>query len=69
MYLDHLITAESIVPDPSKADVRDLAPSCDPTGVCRFLGMASYYHRFIKDYAALGDPLTSLEEVGRLGMV
>ena len=56
-----MISAEGIVPDPSKIEaVRNLAPPRDPCSVRSLLGMTSYYCKFIKNYAALSDRLTSL---------
>ena len=31
-------------------------------GVCSFLSLANFYHRFIKDYAKLAKPLTDLTQ-------
>ena len=48
---------------PTKAKlkaVRDWATPQDVKGVRSFLGFANYYQRFVKDFAAIEDPLTSL---------
>ena len=40
--------------------VRDWATPQDVKGVRSFLGFANYYQRFVKDFAAIADPLMSL---------
>ena len=40
--------------------VRDWATPQDVKGVQFFLGFTNYYRRFVKDFAAITDPLTSL---------
>ena len=40
--------------------VQDWATPQDVKGVQSFLGFTNYYRRFIKDFAAIADPLTSL---------
>ena len=40
--------------------VRDCATPQDVKGVRSFLGFANYYQHFVKDFAAITDPLTSL---------
>ena len=47
-YLDHVVNKDGVKPDPSK--VRAINNYPEPKSIpelCRFLGMASYYHRFI----------------------
>ena len=40
--------------------VQDWATPEDVKGVRSFLGFANYYRRFIQNFAAIADPLTSL---------
>ena len=40
--------------------VQDWATPRDIKGIRSFLGFANYYRQFIKDFAAIADPLTSL---------
>ena len=40
--------------------VRDWATPQDVKGVRSFLGVANYYQHFVKDFAAIAEPLTSL---------
>ena len=60
-FLGHIISAEGIQTDPEKcAKVKDWPV---PTGVGHvrsFLGLASYYRRFIKDFANVASPMLAL---------
>ena len=63
LYLGHVITAEGIAPNPEKVDAVKRFPS--PTsvkGVRQFLGMASYYRRFIPGFAKIPSPLHALTQ-------
>lgn len=57
-FLGHLITAEGISPSPDKVKVITEFP--EPTtvkGLRRFLEMANFYNRFLKDMAQIQAPL------------
>ena len=57
-YLGHLIDENGIRPDPAKCQAVESFPL--PTDVRAFLGLASYYRRFIKDFADIAKPLMEL---------
>eukprot|EP00742_Colponemidia_sp_Colp-10_P010829 GILJ01011943.1.p1 GENE.GILJ01011943.1~~GILJ01011943.1.p1 ORF type:complete len:1522 (-),score=171.97 GILJ01011943.1:111-4676(-) len=60
-YLGHVISKEGIAADPDKISaVKLMPPPRDVTGIRRFLGMASYYRRFIRGFSSIAQPLTSL---------
>ena len=44
--------------------VQDWATPQDVKGVRSFLGFTNYYRRFVKDFAAIADPLASLTKKG-----
>ena len=60
-YLGHLVSADGIKPDPRKVTaVRNLLTPVNNTEVRAFLGLASYYRRFIENFAGIAKPLTEL---------
>ena len=60
-YLGHLIEDGTIKTDPEKtAAVREFPTPTSVKEVRAFLGLASYYRRFVKDFADLSKPLTDL---------
>ena len=60
-FLGHVISAEGISPDPAKTEaVRNFPVPTGVKGVRQFLGMASYYRRFIKSFAKIASPLHAL---------
>ena len=57
-FLGHIVSARGTEPDPSKIEaVRDFATPSSLTDVRAFIGMASYYRRFIKNFADIATPL------------
>ena len=65
-YLGHVISSGSIATDPTKTSKITRWPT--PTSVQQvqqFLGMASYYRRFIQNFTAIARPLHRLTERGR----
>lgn len=44
--------------------VREWGQPTIPTEVRSFLGLAGYYHRFIKGFSKIADPLTNLTHKG-----
>ncbi|GBG78173.1 hypothetical protein CBR_g26206 [Chara braunii] len=60
-FLGHVVTDKELQPEPQKvAAVRDAPVPTTITQVCAFLGLASYYRRFIKGFAAIVGPLINL---------
>ena len=60
-YLVHRVTEEGLLPDPSLlAAIRDIPPPKTPTEVRSFLGLAGYYWRYVKGFAAIAAPLLAL---------
>jgi hypothetical protein len=57
-YLGHIISQEGVATDPTKISIIQNWPSSkNVTELRSFLGMASYYRRFIKDYGIICRPL------------
>jgi hypothetical protein len=60
-YLGHTILAKGVTMDEDKIYVvLDWPVRCTVRAVCAFLGLAGYYHCFIKDFGAITEPLTRL---------
>nr|GEU47152.1 putative reverse transcriptase domain-containing protein [Tanacetum cinerariifolium] len=60
-FLGHIVSAEGITMDPAKVEAITKWPR--PTSVTKvrsFLGLAGYYHRFVKGFSRLALPLTKL---------
>ena len=62
-YLGHVVSPEGIHTDPAKIEaVRDWPTPITQTQVRSFLGLASYYRRFIRGFAEIAGPLHRLTE-------
>lgn len=60
-YLGHIVGNGTIKPDPSRVQgIADCQPPKTVKQVRRFLGMAGWYQRYIKNYSAVAAPLTDL---------
>ena len=60
-YLCHRVTEEGLLPDPTLlAAIRDIPPTTTATEVRSFLGLAGYYRRYVKGFAAIAAPLFAL---------
>ena len=57
-YLGHRVTEEGLLPDSSLlAAIREIPPPRTATEVRSFLGLAGYYRRYVKNFAAIATPL------------
>ena len=62
-YLGHVISRTGISTDPDKTSrVLSWPPPTSKREVQRFLGFASYYRRFVKDFAHIAQPLHRLTQ-------
>ncbi|GJW19385.1 putative reverse transcriptase domain-containing protein [Tanacetum coccineum] len=62
-FLGHLIDNQGLHVDPAKIEaVKNLTSPTTPTEVRQFLGLASYYRRFIKGFSKIAKPLTKLTQ-------
>jgi transposase InsO family protein len=61
LYLGHTISKEGIRPDPEKTKlIQNLKPPSSVKETRSFIGLTSYYRRFIPEYAKIAKPLTEL---------
>ena len=62
-YLGNIFSAKGMSPDPSKVqDITDWPTPTNPTEVRQFLGLASYYRRYILNFSNIAGPLYSLTQ-------
>ena len=60
-YLGHVVSRDGIQPDPAKRDKMSSCPTpTDVSQVRQFLGLASYYRRFVPGFASIASPLHAL---------
>lgn len=65
-YLGHIISADGVMADPAKLEaVRSWPEPTNQTEVRSFVGLASYYRRFVKNFAEIARSLHALTEKGR----
>ncbi|GJR34300.1 reverse transcriptase domain-containing protein [Tanacetum coccineum] len=62
-FLDHLIDSQGLHVDPAKIEaVKNWTSPTTPTEIRQFLGLASYYQRFFKDFSKIAKSLTELTQ-------
>uniref|UniRef100_A0A3B4WDD1 Gypsy retrotransposon integrase-like protein 1 n=2 Tax=Seriola lalandi dorsalis TaxID=1841481 RepID=A0A3B4WDD1_SERLL len=60
-YLGHVVSARGIATDPEKVlKVVEWPAPQNISEVCQFVGLASYYRRFVEDFATVAKPLHEL---------
>ena len=60
-FLGHVVSEKGISVDPSKITaIQDWKQPTTPTEVRSFMGLASYYRKFVKDFSKISGPLTKL---------
>ena len=65
-YLGHIVSREGVSTDPEKtAKVTRWPTPTSVQEVQQFLGLASYYRRFVRNFAEIAKPLHRLTERGR----
>ncbi len=67
-FLGRVVSESGVASDPTKvAAVRDWPPPTYISELRSFLGLASYYRRFIRDFATIASPLHLLTKGRRFG--
>ena len=60
-YLGHRVTEEGLLPDSALLGaIQEIPPPKTATEVRSFLGLAGYYRRYVKNFAAIAGPLHAL---------
>ena len=67
IFLGHVVLNQGVLPNPTKTEaIVKMKPPVDIKGLQRFLGMTSYYWRFIQNYAMIAELLNQLLQKGSL---
>ena len=65
-YLGHIIIGDGIVVNLEKiCAIMDWPVPTSVSEVHSFMGLAGYYHRFVKDFSRVAHPITSLQRKGK----
>ena len=65
LFLGHIVSGKGISPSPSNANkILEWKVPASTKEIRQFLGMATYYRRFIKDFAKIAKPLSTLTNKG-----
>jgi hypothetical protein len=65
-YLGHITSKDGIAVDPEKIEaIREWSVPRNVTEVRSFMGLASYYKRFIAGFSKIAHPITSLQRKGK----
>ena len=60
-FLGHVVSDQGVATDPEKIkSVQEWPTPQNATDVMRFLGLANFYRRFVKDFSKIAAPLTTL---------
>lgn len=63
LYLGHVVSPEGILTDPDKLQrVKEWPTPCSVTEVRSFLGLCSYYRKFVSGFAHIASPLHQLTQ-------
>ena len=69
-YLGHVVTPDGVRPNPKLISaVQDYSAPRNVKEIRRFLGLTSFYHRFIPQYAKVAHPLHQLTRKHSHGQV
>ena len=61
LFLGHMVSKEEIQPNPTLVDkIKNCVRPSNKSKIRTFLGLASYYRRFIKDFSKIARPLYNL---------
>ncbi|MCP4459046.1 MAG: RNA-directed DNA polymerase [Cytophagales bacterium] len=57
-YLGHIVSRQGLTPDPKKVEgIKTYPEPNTPTEVRRFLGMTSYYRKFVPNFSRIAQPM------------